>query len=85
MKSVILAAALMMGTVVASAANFGEGYNARLRESREGRSPSDQWVYLNHPSQYRGPGYLAACKKVSTYQGGPRGMWRTYYICRVAY
>lgn len=75
--------ALVVSSTSAIAANFGEGYSARLRESRDARRDSAEWIYLNHPSQYRGPGYLAECKKVSTYQGGPKGLWRTYYICRV--
>lgn len=80
-----LAASMAFPTVV-FAANFGEGYNERLHESRRTPGGSAVWVYLNHPSEYQGSGYLAECQKVSTYSGGPKtGAWRTYFVCRVAH
>lgn len=80
---IILAA--LFTSLSASAANFGEGYSDRLRESRRGGVSSGEWVYLNHPSEYQGPGYVAECRKVSTYSGGPKtGTWRVYYVCRIA-
>ena len=81
----LFAVAILVSATSAMAANFGEGYNERLRESRRNNGSSAQWVYLNHPSEYQGPGYLAECEKVSTYSGGPKGSWRTYFVCRVAY
>ena len=84
--SILLVAAMCISASSAIAANFGEGYNQRLVESRKNQGQSTQWVYLNRPSDYQGPGYLAECQKVSTYMGGPKSnMWRTYYVCRVAY
>lgn len=84
--STMVLVASMAFSATAFAANFGEGYNERLRESRRNHGQSAEWVYLNHPSEYQGPGYLAECQKVSTYSGGPKtGTWRTYFVCRVAY
>jgi hypothetical protein len=81
----LLVSTMFISTATAFAGGFGEGYYNGLRDSRTGQGQSAEWVYLNQPSDYQGPGRLAECQKVSTYQGGPKnGMWRTYFVCRVA-
>lgn len=80
--AVFVTGIFLMAAGMVQAASFGEGYANRLRESRNARN-SGEWIYLNQPSEYQGPGRLVECRKVSTYQGGPKnGMWRTYYVCR---
>ncbi len=61
--SMMVLVAQMGFSATAFAANFGEGYNARLRESGGNQGGSAEWVYLNHPSEYQGSGYLAQCKR----------------------
>jgi hypothetical protein len=80
----LLVGLVMMTGSLASAANFGEGYANRVRESRENPISSDDYVYLNSPADYDGPGRISYCKKATTYQGGPKsGMMRTYFVCKV--
>lgn len=83
-SGIFFAVTMLATSAVAFAGCFGEGYNNRLNESRNLGDSSGQWVYLNSPSEYQGPGRLTGCQKVSTYQGGPKGSWRTYYVCRVS-
>jgi hypothetical protein len=75
-------AALSTSAASASAVN-GEGYNKRLEESRR-PSYNGEYVYLNSLRDFRGPGRLADCHRVTTYSGGPKSPFlRTYYVCRV--
>lgn len=83
MKSVfILTALLFSGSYGFS--QPGEGYNERLRQSRQVEMVdwNSEGVYVNSPSDL--PAGRWQCQKVSTYQGGPRGSWRTFYVCRNA-
>lgn len=80
MKTFLMFASVFLMSGHTSAASFGEGYNNRLNESREVEVvEAYETVYVNSPSEL--PGGRWQCQKVSTYQGGPKGSWRTYYIC----
>jgi hypothetical protein len=85
MKITLMLSAMIVMAIasLASAADFGQGYFNRLRESHRGPAFSSEYVYLNAIVDYEGPGRVESCSKVSTYQGGPKGSWRTYYICKV--
>lgn len=45
----------------------------------------NEFVYLNSPDEYNGPGYIDACQEERTYTGGSKaGAWRVTYICHVS-
>jgi hypothetical protein len=88
MKNALLVACITIGSAicpfVAQAQNepvqaispMSQGEN-NLRGSVGCKSET---FYLNSPTEYTGSLPLS-CQKVSTYSGGPRGTWRTYYRC----
>ena len=80
MKAFLLLTSLVLMSGSAVASSFGEGYNNRLQESREVEVvKAYETVYVNSPSEL--PAGRWQCEKVSTYQGGPKGSWRAYYVC----
>ena len=82
MKIAITLAALILASAFAFA-QPGEGYNERLRQSRDVEMVdwNTESVYVNSTSEL--PAGKWQCQKVSTYQGGSKtGSLRTYYVCR---